>query len=39
MYRNALVHDRDEEAELVPITGSRHHLAEYFAWLPIRWGH
>ena len=36
-YRNALVHERDEEADAVSIVASRRCLATYFARLPIHW--
>jgi hypothetical protein len=38
IYRNKLVHDRDQEVEAVVIAEARHSLASYFARLPIRWG-
>ena len=38
IYRNKLVHDRDEEVEAVTIADARHRLATYFARLPIQWG-
>ena len=37
VYRNALVHERDEEVETVPISDSSRFLCTYFARLPIEW--
>jgi hypothetical protein len=38
IYRNKLVHDREEEVEAVTIADARHRLATYLARLPIQWG-
>ena len=38
LYRNTLVHDRDEKVEGVTIGDARRYLARYFAYLPERWG-
>jgi hypothetical protein len=36
-YRNKIVHDRDEEVEVVTIADARRRLAKFFARLPIEW--
>src|SRR5271154_5741954 len=36
-YRNALVHEREEEPEVVPIAAARSHLCRFFGFLPQRW--
>jgi len=36
-YRNALVHEREEEPEEVPIAVARHYLCHFFSFLPPRW--
>jgi hypothetical protein len=36
-YRNGLVHERDDEPEIVPIGPARHHLCHFFSFLPPRW--
>jgi hypothetical protein len=38
IYRNKLVHDRDEAVEVVLIADARHRLATYLARLPVLWG-
>jgi hypothetical protein len=36
-YRNALVHEREEKPEVVPIALARGHLCRFFSFLPRRW--
>src|SRR3989442_13960126 len=36
-YRNALVHEREEKPEEVPIAVARGHLCHFFSFLPLRW--
>ena len=36
-YRNALVHEREEEPEAVPIAVARSNLCHFFSFLPPRW--
>jgi hypothetical protein len=38
VYRNKLVHDRDQECEPMTIKVARHRLAIYLASLPREWG-
>ncbi|MCC6126159.1 MAG: hypothetical protein IT426_14450 [Pirellulales bacterium] len=35
--RNAIVHERDEDAESVTIGMARHYLCKYFSYLPQSW--
>lgn len=37
LWRNAIVHERDDEIERVPIDVARHYLCCYFAYLPPNW--
>lgn len=37
MLRNSLVHQRDEEAEPIPIDVTRSHLCRYLSFLPVEW--
>lgn len=36
-YRNALVHEREEEPEAMPIAVARSYLCHFFSFLPPRW--
>lgn len=36
-YRNALVHEREELPDVVPIETARGHLCRFFSFLPHRW--
>lgn len=36
-YRNGLVHERDEELEVVPIAKARNYLCHFFSFLPPHW--
>ena len=36
-YRNALLHEREEMPEIVPIALARSHLCTFFSFLPPRW--
>jgi hypothetical protein len=36
-YRNALVHERDDEVEIIPIPMARSHLCHFFSFLPPQW--
>jgi hypothetical protein len=36
-YRNALVHEREEKPEVVPIAVARSYLCHFFSFLPQRW--
>ncbi len=36
-YRNSLVHEREEETEVIPIADARHYLCHFFSFLPPRW--
>jgi hypothetical protein len=36
-YRNALVHEREEKPEVVPIAVARRYLCRFFSFLPSRW--
>jgi len=36
-YRNSLVHEREEEVEVVPINVARGYLCTFFSFLPPRW--
>ena len=36
-YRNALVHEREEKPEVVPIAVARSYLCHFFSFLPPRW--
>ncbi len=36
-YRNSLLHERDEEAEPIPIAVARGNLCRYFSFLPLSW--
>jgi len=36
-YRNALVHEREEPTEGIPIAEARHYLCHYLSHLPLRW--
>ena len=36
-YRNGLVHEREDEPEVVPIATARHYLCHFFSFLPRRW--
>jgi hypothetical protein len=36
-YRNALVHEREDETELLTISTARSHLWIFFSFLPHRW--
>ncbi len=38
LYRNKLVHERDQECETVTIKDTRSRLATYLAFLPREWG-
>jgi hypothetical protein len=37
VYRNALIHEREEEVEPIPIAEVRGHLCRFFAFLPPTW--
>ena len=37
VYRNSLVHERDEEVAPISIGRARSHLCHFFAYLPERW--
>ena len=37
VYRNTLVHERDEEVAPISIGGARSHLCRFFAFLPESW--
>jgi len=36
-YRNVLVHEREEEVELIPIHKARSHLCRFLSFLPPAW--
>lgn len=36
-YRNALVHEREEKPDEVPMTVARSYLCAFFSFLPARW--
>lgn len=36
-YRNGLVHEREEETEMVPIAVARNYLCHFFSFLPPQW--
>ena len=36
-YRNTLVHEREEETELIPIAQARGHLCRFLNFLPLEW--
>jgi len=36
-YRNALIHEREEPVDPIPIGESRGHLCRFFSYLPPRW--
>jgi hypothetical protein len=36
-YRNSLLHERQEEAEPIPIAAARGHLCRFFSFLPPKW--
>jgi hypothetical protein len=36
-YRNALVHERDEDMTPIPLAEARQHLCRYFSFLPPSW--
>jgi hypothetical protein len=36
-YRNSLVHEREDETEIVPIAQARNYLCHFFSFLPPRW--
>ncbi len=36
-YRNGLVHEREEQTEVVPIADARHYLCHFFSFLPRQW--
>jgi len=36
-YRNALVHERDEDFDPIPIAQARRHLCFFLSFLPIEW--
>jgi hypothetical protein len=36
-YRNALVHEREDRPEGIPIAMARSHLCHFFSFLPPRW--
>lgn len=36
-YRNALVHEREDVPEVVPIAVARSYLCHFFSFLPTRW--
>ncbi|HZK82436.1 MAG TPA: hypothetical protein VFC46_15245 [Humisphaera sp.] len=36
-YRNALVHERDNKPDVVPIDKARSYLCHFFSYLPPRW--
>jgi len=36
-YRNSLVHEREEESEVVPVDTARGYLCRFFSFLPPRW--
>jgi len=36
-YRNALVHEREDKPEVVPIAVGRSYLCHFFSFLPPRW--
>jgi hypothetical protein len=36
-YRNALVHEREDQPEVVPIAVARGYLCHFFSFLPPRW--
>jgi hypothetical protein len=37
VYRNSLVHERDEDVVPIPISEARRHLCGFFAFLPETW--
>jgi hypothetical protein len=37
VYRNSLVHEREEEIPVVPIAEARHSLCLFFSFLPHQW--
>jgi hypothetical protein len=36
-YRNSLVHEREDQPEVVPISEARHFLCHFFSFLPWQW--
>ena len=36
-YRNALIHEREENPEKVSLTQARSYLCHFFSFLPLRW--
>ncbi|MHB1426893.1 MAG: hypothetical protein ACYC3I_27365 [Gemmataceae bacterium] len=36
-YRNALVHEREDQPEAVPIAVARSYLCHFFSFLPLQW--
>ncbi len=36
-HRNNLIHERDEESDLVSVTDARHHLCHFFSFLSPNW--
>ncbi len=36
-YRNNLVHEREEQVDVVQIADARHHLCQFFSFLPRPW--
>ena len=36
-YRNALVHERDDDVEIVAVTAARGYLCRFLSYLPDAW--
>lgn len=36
-YRNSMVHEREEEIEVIPRADARGYLCRFFGFLPLRW--
>lgn len=36
-YRNALIHEREEPVEIVPLPDARQRLCRFFSYLPLDW--